>query len=226
MSSLFNLRDFARICWEEIAEEIFFFWYLVLMPDLGYESGLYDFNRRYRRKQWVKPSHLTKPAYNFKVVFLINRTTLWQEFMMHHTIANEENSEQFLYIRPNLKCFSCFDFSFISSIVAKRIPFIGVFSFGKRKKSAWANSDEYGSWGMITLLLLAKTSSRSGDIWGGALSWCKILHWFFSQFWANSFAQTSYNFTVVLLIDRTTLWQAVMMHHAIAIEENCDFTFD
>ena len=28
-----------------------------------------------------------------------------------------------------------FRFSFISSIVAKRFPFIGVFSFGKRKKS-------------------------------------------------------------------------------------------
>ena len=38
---------------------------------------------------------------------------------------------------------SCFDFSFISSIITKRFPFIGVFSFGKRKKSALAKSDDY-----------------------------------------------------------------------------------
>ena len=39
---------------------------------------------------------------------------------------------------------SCFDFSFISSIVAKCFPFCGVFSFGKRKESAGTKSDEYG----------------------------------------------------------------------------------
>ena len=43
-------------------------------------------------------------AHNFKVVFLIDHTTLWQEFMMHHTIAIEENSEQNLNIWPNLTC--------------------------------------------------------------------------------------------------------------------------
>ena len=44
-------------------------------------------------------------ALNFKVVFIIDRTTLWQEFMMHHAIAIEENSEQNLHIWPNLICF-------------------------------------------------------------------------------------------------------------------------
>ena len=43
--------------------------------------------------------------YNFKVVFLIDRMTLWQKFMMHHAIAIEENSEQNLHIWPNLTCF-------------------------------------------------------------------------------------------------------------------------
>ena len=33
-------------------------------------------------------------AHNFNVVFLIDHTTLWQEFMMHHAIAIEENTEQ------------------------------------------------------------------------------------------------------------------------------------
>ena len=47
----------------------------------------------------------TQPAHNFKVVFLIDRTTLWQEFMMHHIIAIEKNSEQILHIWPNLMYF-------------------------------------------------------------------------------------------------------------------------
>ena len=33
-------------------------------------------------------------AHNFKLVFLIDHTTLSQEFMKHHAIAIEENSEQ------------------------------------------------------------------------------------------------------------------------------------
>ena len=41
---------------------------------------------------------LAQSAYNFKVVLLIDRTTLEQEFMMYHAIAIEENSEQNLYI--------------------------------------------------------------------------------------------------------------------------------
>ena len=45
-------------------------------------------------------------AHNFKVVFVIDRTALWQEFMMYHTITIEENSEQNLYIWLNLTLFS------------------------------------------------------------------------------------------------------------------------
>ena len=41
-------------------------------------------------------------VHNFKFVRLIDHTTLWQEFMMHHAIAIEENSEQNVYIWPNL----------------------------------------------------------------------------------------------------------------------------
>ena len=48
---------------------------------------------------------LPQSAHNFKVLFLIDGTTLWQEFMMHHAIAVEENSDQNLHISPNLTCF-------------------------------------------------------------------------------------------------------------------------
>ena len=81
---------------------------------------------------------------------------------------------------------SCFDIRFIFSIVAKRFPFIDVFSFEKRKKSAVAKSSEYGGWGMITVLFLAKNSRTSIDVWAGALSCCKIHDWFFHnsvRFW-------------------------------------------
>ena len=74
---------------------------------------------------------------------------------------------------------SCFDFSFISSIVAKRLPFIDVFSFGKRKMSTGAKSGEYGGWGMIMVLFLAKNSRTSIDVWAGALTYRKIYDWFF-----------------------------------------------
>ena len=111
---------------------------------------------------------------------------------------------------------SCFDFSFISLIVAKLFPFIGVFSFGKWKKSAGAKCDEYSGWDMITVLFLAKNWFTSIDMWGFP-QLCAFL--------TNCFAQSAHNFKVVFRNDRTTLWQEFMMHHAIAIEENRSWLF-
>ena len=44
-------------------------------------------------------------AHNLQVIFLIDRSTLWQELMMHHASAIEENCKQNLHIRPNLARF-------------------------------------------------------------------------------------------------------------------------
>ena len=44
-------------------------------------------------------------AHNLQVILLIDRSTLWQEFMMHHAPAIEENCKQNLHIRPNLARF-------------------------------------------------------------------------------------------------------------------------
>lgn len=52
----------------------------------------------------------------------------------------------------------------------KHFPFIGVFSFQKKKKSAWAKVGEYGGWGMITVLFLAKNLSTNIEVCVGALS--------------------------------------------------------
>ena len=41
---------------------------------------------------------LSQSAHNFKIVFLIDRTTYRHEFMMHHAIENEENSDQNFHI--------------------------------------------------------------------------------------------------------------------------------
>ena len=76
---------------------------------------------------------------------------------------------------------SCFDFSFVFSIVAKLFSFIGIFSFEKSNKPAEPNSSEYSGWVMITILFLAKNSRTSIDVWAGALSWCKMHDWLFHK---------------------------------------------
>ena len=106
----------------------------------------------------------------------------------------------------------CFDFSFISSILAKRFPLMDVFSFGKRKKSAGAKSGEYSGFVFDQKL----THNHR------CVSWCIIMVQnpcsVFPQFYAfrtNCFTQLTHNFKIVFLIDRNTLWQEFMMHHAI-----------
>ena len=107
---------------------------------------------------------------------------------------------------------SRFDFNFIFSIVAKRFPFIGVFSFGKTK-----------FWWMRVCF------------WHALM--CRLMRYHgvkpmtaFSQFCAlltNFFVQSVRNFKV-LLIKRTTLWQEFIMHHAIASKKTVSksFTFE
>ena len=50
-------------------------------------------------------NYFVKSAHNFKAVFLINYTTLWQEFIMHNAIVVDKNSEQNSHVWPNLKSF-------------------------------------------------------------------------------------------------------------------------
>ena len=79
---------------------------------------------------------------------------------------------------------------------------------------------------MIKILFLAKNSQASMCV-----SWCFIMvhnPWLaFPQFFAfltNCFMQSAHNFKVVFIIDRTTLWQEFVMHHAIATMSKT-FTF-
>ena len=44
-------------------------------------------------------------AHNLQVIFLIDRSTLWQQLMMHRAPEIEENCKQNLHIRPNLARF-------------------------------------------------------------------------------------------------------------------------
>ena len=83
----------------------------------------------------------------FKVTPLVyNTPTLNSNFRKWNVLFDIANSPYF-------------DFSFISSIVAKPIFFIHVFSFGKRNKSAVAKSLVYLGWDMIMVLFSAKNSS-------------------------------------------------------------------
>ena len=50
-------------------------------------------------------------AHNFKVVCLIDRTTLWQEFMMHLAITIEENGEENLRGNRRRNIFFIFRFN-------------------------------------------------------------------------------------------------------------------
>ena len=87
---------------------------------------------------------------------------------------------------------SCFDFSrFISSIVANRFPFIAVFSFGERKKLTWTQSGEYGDWGMITILFLAKNSSTSINV-------CELVRY--------HSAKSMIDFSTILSVSDELLW--------------------
>ena len=45
------------------------------------------------------------------------------------------------------------------------------------------------------------------------------------RFLTNCFTQSPHNFKAVFLIDRTTLWQELFMHHAIAIKETRSLGF-
>ena len=44
-------------------------------------------------------------AHTLQVMFLIDRSTLWRELMIHHAPAIEENCKQNLHIRANLARF-------------------------------------------------------------------------------------------------------------------------
>ena len=80
----------------------FCFW-----PKTHAQASMCELVRYYGKKPilCVLTNCFEQSAYKFKVVFLIDRTILRQEFMMHHAIAIEVNSEQKLDIWPNLTCF-------------------------------------------------------------------------------------------------------------------------
>jgi hypothetical protein len=60
--------------------------------------------------------------------------------------------------------FSSFSDAFLmSSMFVKRRPFKVFFIFGNKKKSRGAISGKYGSWGMTTVLFLAK-KSRTNNV--------------------------------------------------------------
>ena len=100
----------------------------------------------------------------------------------------------------------CFDFSFIYSVSSKTLSFHRCLQFWEKcqKKSAGLKSNEYGGWGMITVLFLAKNSRTSINVWADALSWSTIHNWFFHNsvrfqrikdkvHWQNFYLKTSIN---------------------------------
>ena len=81
-----------------------------------------------------------------------------------------QSSKHFWLARFGIVLSSSSNAVFISSIIANLYCFMGLFSFGNRKKSQGVKSGEYGGWGMITVLLLVTKLQRSNDMWAGALT--------------------------------------------------------
>ena len=75
-----------------------------------------------------------------------------------------QSSKHFWNALLGIALSSSSDAALISSIVANLRPFMGLFNFGKRKKSQGAKSGEYGGWGMMIVLFLAKKLLTSNDV--------------------------------------------------------------
>ena len=112
----------------------------------------------------------------------------------------------------------------MSSMVVKRRPFKVLFIFWNRKKSHGAMSGEYGGWGIVRVLFLAKNSRTSNEVWTGALSWRESHELFFyksGRFFGLLHANG------VELVGSTPYWPLIssrefMMHYAIKIEEHSE----
>ena len=92
---------------------------------------------------------------------------------MHLCQRFSQSSKHLLNSTSGIAFKAFFDSAFISSIVLKRCPRIGLLSLENSQKSHRAKSGEYGSFGTICVEFLAKWSRRMSAAWDGALSWCK-----------------------------------------------------
>lgn len=104
------------------------------------------------------------------------------------------------------------------------LAFLEPLQFRKQKKSQEARSREYSRCEIISVLFSSKKLRTSDGVWTGALSWCKKPILVFLQFRANlgdCFVQLAHNYQVVILVDRFTLWQELMVNNAPAIQQNC-----
>ena len=136
----------------------------------------------------VSDDCFAQSVHNFKAVFLINRTTLWQELMMHHANAHipaffSTSSETSSLVSPTAPVSN-----FLLSSQSQQNACLSSVSsvLGRGKKSAGAQSGEYGGWGMIMVFFLAESSRTKIDKWAGMLSWCNIHDWLFHnsvRFW-------------------------------------------
>ena len=117
--------------------------------------------------------HFSRKIFIYSWICMLSPSKQSPSDIIHLCQRFFQSSKHFWYALFSMSLSSLSDSVFISSIVAKRRPFMGLFNLGNRKKSQGAKSSEYGNWGMITVLFLAKNLQTSNDEWAGALSWCK-----------------------------------------------------
>ena len=124
------------------------------------------------------------------------------------------------------------DISFNSSILAKRFPFIGVFSFWEEEKVnggqvlwiRWLRHDYDFLFGQKL-----KHKHRCVNWWVFMVQNPWLVFPQIYAFLMNCFSQSAHNFKVVFLIDRKTWWQEFRMHHMLLESKKIvskTFTFD
>ena len=127
-------------------------------------------NFRYLKKIFIYLSTLMLSPSKESVSDIMH---LWQRFF--------QSSKHFSNSIFGIDFSSFSDALLMSSMAVKRRPFKVLFIFGNRKKSHGAMSDEYGGWGIVPVLFLAKNSRTSNEVSAGALSWCKSHEVFFHK---------------------------------------------
>ena len=118
-----------------------------------------DFNRKFINKVNELITHMHVYTYTYlcthtrcdqktshyfkffqKVFIYLSITSLSPSKLPPSHIIQFQSSKYFWNAHFDMANSSCYNFSFISSIVTNRFPFIGVFSFGKKKKSSWTKT--------------------------------------------------------------------------------------
>ena len=118
----------------------------------------------------IGPFFFAEAAIWTKLFSIINRKDWIKKKTLFLFQCVSQSSKHFWNALYAIAYSYCFDFSFISSIVAKRFPFIGVFSFGKRKKGPCTLNTVVEAW--LRFFLIKNSSTSKLKNWTHPVGYC------------------------------------------------------